>query len=224
MLKSVHASPALRPMPLRVKICGLTNLGDARYCAGAGADYLGFIQYPPSPRYIDTAKTAKIIEWIYGPVCVGVFVDADADTVNRAADMAGFHQVQLHGDETPELCTRIDRPIIKALRIAPGSTADDMRFHMDRYAPYVDTFLLDTYDATLRGGTGITFDWRVARALSDTYPILLSGGLGAGNVADAVLAAQPLGVDASSRLEAAPGKKDLPLIDAFFAALRPQAS
>lgn len=208
-------------MPPRVKICGLTNLEDARYCAGAGADYLGFIQYPPSPRYIDAAKAAEIIEWIYGPICVGVFVDADADTINRTADMAGFHQVQLHGDEHPELCTRIDRPIIKALRVVPGSTADEMRFDMERYAPYVDAFLLDTYDATLRGGTGTTFDWSVARALSCDYPILLSGGLGAGNVADAVLEVQPLGVDASSRLEAEPGKKDLPLIDAFFTALCP---
>lgn len=203
-------------MPLKVKICGLTNLEDARFCAGAGADFLGFIQYPKSPRYIAPEEAAAIIAWVYGPEAVGVFVNEDADTVNRVADAANFSMVQLHGDEPPALCAEIERPVIKAFRIPPETTADQMRRQMEPYREHAACFLLDTHHPTLWGGTGTTFDWQQARNLTADFPILLAGGLNAGNVEEAVRIARPMGVDLSSSLEAHPGKKDFDKLIAFF--------
>ncbi len=190
-------------MPLRVKICGITNLEDARFCAGAGADFRGFIQYPGSPRYV-------------APEAVGVFVDEDADAVNRICAEAGLAMAQLHGDEPPEVCAAVARPVIKALRVAPADTADDLRRRMDRYRDDAAYFLLDTHHAGLWGGTGQPFDWRQARDLSADFPILLAGGLDADNLPAAVGAVQPAGVDLSSSLEAHPGKKDFDKVSAFF--------
>ena len=203
-------------MPLKIKICGLTNLEDARFCAGAGADFLGFIQYPKSPRYVAPEVAKDIIAWVYGPEPVGVFVNADADTVNRVADAANFALVQLHGDEPPAFCAQIERPVIKAFRIAPETTADQMRREMEPYREHAAYFLLDTHHPTLWGGTGVTFDWQQTRTLTADFPILLAGGLSADNVEEAVRAARPMGVDLSSRLEAHPGKKDIDKMVAFF--------
>lgn len=203
-------------MPLKVKICGLTTLEDARYCAGAGADFLGFIQFPQSPRYINPDAAREIIAWVYGPETVGVFVNEKADTVNRIADAANFAWVQLHGDEPPEVCARMERPVIKAFRIPPDATAEQVRARMEPYREHVAFFLLDTHHPTLWGGTGVPFDWQQARALTADFPILLAGGLRADNVEDAVRQARPLGVDLSSSLEAAPGKKDFDKMAAFF--------
>jgi phosphoribosylanthranilate isomerase len=204
----------------RVKICGITTLEDARYCAAAGADYLGFIQYPGSPRFVEPALAREIIEWVYGPETVAVFVNAGADEVNRTADAAGFSIVQLHGDELPALCAEIDRTLIKALRIRPGETADAVRSRLDPYAGIADFFLLDTHHAGQWGGTGRRFDWEIARALAADFPIFLAGGIDAGNVADAVRTVQPYAVDLSSSVEAEPGVKDFDKLSAFFDAFR----
>ncbi len=201
---------------ITVKICGLTNLEDARFCASAGVDFLGFIQYPKSPRYVAPEVAAAIIAWVYGPEPVGVFVNEEAATVNRVAEPANYAQVQLHGDEPPELCARIERPVIKAFRLPPETTVDQMRRKMESYREHAAYFLLDTHHPTLWGGTGATFDWRQARTLAADFPILLAGGLNADNVEEAVRAARPLGVDLSSSLEAYPGKKDLDKMTAFF--------
>ena len=125
-------------MPLTVKICGLTNLEDARFCAGAGADFLGFIQYPKSPRYVAPEVAATIIAWVYGPESVGVFVNEEAATVNRVAEAANFALVQLHGDEPPELCAQIERPVIKAFRLRPETTVDQMRRKMESYREHAE--------------------------------------------------------------------------------------
>jgi len=201
---------------ITVKICGLTNLEDARFCAGAGADFLGFIQYPKSPRYVAPEVAATIIAWVSGPESVGVFVNEEAATVNRVAELANFALVQLHGDEPPELCAQIERPVIKAFRLRPETTVDQMRRKMESYREHAAYFLLDTHHPTLWGGTGKTFDWQQARTLAADFPILLAGGLNAENVEEAVRAARPLGVDLSSSLEAYPGKKDLDTMVAFF--------
>lgn len=203
-------------MALNVKICGITTLEDARYCAGAGADLLGFIQYPKSPRYIEPAAAKEIIGWIYGPQPVGVFVNEDADTINRAADAAGFALAQLHGDEPPEVCAQIERPVIKAFRVAPETTAAGLRAQMEPYREHAAYFLLDTHHPTLWGGTGTPFDWQHARELAEDFPLLLAGGLSAANVAEAVRRVRPWGVDLSSSLEASPGKKDFDKLNAFF--------
>ncbi len=203
-------------MPLYVKVCGITNLEDARYCAGAGADFLGFVQYPESPRYVAPEAARAILAWIHGPAPVGVFVDEDADAVNRICAEVGFALAQLHGEEPPEVCAAVERPVIKAVGVAPGDTAEALRRRLEPYRAHVAFFLLDTHHAGLRGGTGQPFDWRQARDLSADFPILLAGGLGADNLDAAVRAVQPAGVDLSSSLEAYPGKKDFDKLGAFF--------
>ncbi|MEX0599733.1 MAG: phosphoribosylanthranilate isomerase, partial [Rhodothermales bacterium] len=181
-------------------------------------DYLGFIQYRESPRYIEPARVREIVDWIYGPDPVGVFVDETAADVNRIADEAGFTLVQLHGDEPVFEVARIDRPVIKAIRVAPDTTTDALRRQLRAYENVVDHFLLDTHSAALRGGTGEAFDWEVARGLSADYDLFLAGGVGADNVQQGVRLLDPFGVDVSSSLEVEPGIKDFTKIDTFMRA------
>lgn len=209
-------------MKTRLKICGLTRLEDARYCAAAGADYLGFIQYEGSPRYLPPEAAREIVEWLYGPETVGVFVDADAAEVNRVAALAGFDLVQLHGDETPDVCAAVERPVIKAFRVHPDDNADTLRARIEPYLPHIRYALLDTASATAHGGTGETFDWTVAAGVARDVPLFLAGGLNAGNVARAIAEVHPFAVDVSSGVESAPGVKDLDLLAAFFEALAPE--
>jgi len=203
-------------MPPKLKICGITTLEDARYCAAAGADYLGFIQYEDSPRYVAPETAREIIGWMYGPEAVGVFVNATAEVVNEVAEAAGFALVQLHGTEPPEVCARIEHPVIKALHVTPLTTAADLRALMTLYAPQVAFFLLDTSKTGLWGGTGASFDWAVAQDLARDFPLFLAGGLGTGNIAEAVRTVQPYGIDLSSSVEATPGVKDFDKLTAFF--------
>jgi phosphoribosylanthranilate isomerase len=203
-------------MDLKVKICGITTLADARYCAGAGADFLGFIQHEDSPRYIAPDKVQDITEWIYGPEPVGVFVNQNAETVNEVADAAGFTWVQLHGTESPETCAAVDRPVIKAFRIRHDASSDQLRPLIEPYRDVVEYVLLDTHHSSVWGGTGESFNWRLVRELGNTFPILLAGGIGAHNVEKAVRTMRPIGVDLSSSVESAPGKKDVDKLAEFF--------
>ena len=200
----------------RLKICGITRLEDARYCAAAGADYLGFIQYEKSPRFVDPLTTKQIIDWVYGPEPVGVFVNADPDTINRTADEAGFTLVQLHGDESPETCAAVARPVIKAVRVRPDSTVAELSEYLHRYRDVADYFLLDTFREDVYGGTGSAFDWAVAQQLSAEFEIFLAGGLGPANIEEAVSTVRPFAVDLSSSLESEPGKKDVDRLADFF--------
>lgn len=200
----------------KLKICGITRLEDARYCAAAGADYLGFIQFEKSPRFIEPKSAKQIIEWVYGPEPVGVFVNATADVVNGIADEAGFALVQLHGDESPALCAEIERPVIKALRIQAGWSADELRRSLESFAGVVDYFLLDTFADSIWGGTGASFDWEIARELTSEFELFLAGGLGESNIEEAVAAVQPFAVDLSSSLESEPGIKDVDKLGRFF--------
>ncbi len=203
-------------MQCRIKICGLTSLADARFCAGAGADYLGFIQHLPSPRYIAPDQVRQITEWIYGPKTVGVFVNTDAAMVNHSCAIAGFDQVQLHGDESPAYCRRMTLPVIKAFSVKPSTNARSLARILTAYQDCVEIFLLDTWHSDLAGGTGKSFDWNVAKTLAVDFPIILAGGLNPGNVKQAVQAASPWGVDISSGIEHAPGEKDFDLVTDFF--------
>jgi len=205
---------------MKIKICGITQLEDARFAAGARADFLGFVQYQESPRFVDPHLAAEILSWVYGPQPVGVFVDASADAVNRAAEEAGFVYAQLHGDESPDMCADVAVPVIKALRIFADTTPDELRQTMDRYVEYVSLFLLDTGHVSVRGGSGRSFDWSVAAELAASYDFLLAGGLSAENVEGAIARVAPFGVDVSSSLESAPGRKDPAKLDRFFAAVR----
>lgn len=203
-------------MTTKLKICGITRLEDARYAAAAGADYLGFIQYRGSPRYVEPDRVRTIVDWVYGPDPVGVFVDASADHVNRIAEEAGFKLVQLHGDEPVFEVALVERPVIKALRIAPDLTSSTLRRRLRDYEDVVDYFLLDTHSHVRHGGTGVPFDWDVARRLSEDYDLFLAGGIDAGNVRTGIRTLQPYAVDVSSALESSPGVKDFSKIDAFM--------
>lgn len=210
-------------MSVRVKICGLTRLADARYCAGAGADYLGFIQHPASPRYVAPAAAREIIDWIYGPESVGVFVNETAEAINRRAEEVGFDLVQLSGHEPPEVCRQVERPVVKAVHVVHDASAEQLRHLMEPYRGVADYFLLDTHKTNLWGGTGESFNWRLVRDLRADFPIFLAGGIGAHNLEEA-LRMRPFGVDLASSVEAEPGVKDLDKLAAFFErldALRP---
>ena len=201
---------------VRCKVCGITNLTDARYCAGAGVDFLGFIQYEKSPRYVEPSMAHDIIEWLYGPETVGVFVDAPIEIVNERVDEVGFSMIQLHGHETPWECSQIKVPVIKALRVRPGDDPDQLRARMTEYVPYVNYFLLDTYHETAYGGTGQSFDWTIAQTLAKDFPIFIAGGLNPENVTRAMKITQPFAVDVSSGVEESPGQKDLDKLTAFI--------
>lgn len=190
-----------------VKICGITTLEDALAACDAGADALGFNFWPRSPRYIEPARASQIIERLPGEVlAVGVFVDAPAEAIEETAAAAGVEIAQLHGD-----CGIPRLRWWKALEAGP-----DVRRRMEQFE--AEAFLLDAPAGALRGGTGRTFDWRLAAGLPGR--IVLAGGLGPDNVREAIEAARPWGVDACSRLESAPGRKDAALVRAFIRAVR----
>lgn len=207
-------------MSVKIKVCGITDLEAARYLAGKRADYLGFIQHEESPRYIRPKQVAKILEWVHGIDAVGVFVNDDADAVNHAVETAGFTHVQLHGTEPPAVCAQIDRPVIKAIRVRHDAASDQLRALMEPYTDVVDAFLLDTHNSSVWGGTGESFNWRLARELSSEFRIFLAGGLNANNIERAIHTMRPYAVDLSSGLETAPGVKSLNKIDAFFDTFR----
>jgi len=203
---------------VRIKICGITNLEDALRCADAGADMLGFNFYPGSPRHIEPDAAGKIIEQL--PVAilsVGVFVNAGKpEAVARLADAAGVTAVQLHGDESPSYCQELaGRFVIKSLRAGDG-------FDPKSAAEYeTEAILLDSFDQSLRGGTGRTFDWSIALSTkTKVAKLILAGGLRPENVAQAVASVQPYGVDACSSLESWPGRKDIGRVRAFITAIR----
>ncbi len=207
-----------KPLNPRVKICGLTRLEDARYCAAVGADYLGFVQHPASPRYVRPAAAREIIGWVTGPEPVGVFVDREADEVVAACREAGFRLAQLHGHEPPEACAAVEAagiPVIKSFRVQHDASAEQLRALMEPYAGVARFVLLDTFHTSLWGGTGESFNWRLARELAADRPLFLAGGISAANVAEAVRM-RPYALDLSSSLEENPGVKDFDKLAAFF--------
>lgn len=204
----------------KVKICGLTTLEDARFVSGALADYLGFIFYPDSPRYVEPAKAGAIINWLEGPQKVGVFVNQPLDDVNSIAKTTGIDLVQLHGNESPEYCELVEKPVIKVFHITDDKTASDLMDEIASYMNAVDYFLFDTKADGLWGGTGKTFDWNVLKDITDEKPYFLSGGLMSDNVNKAIEAVRPYAVDLSSGLEDSPGLKDFDKIEQFFDIMR----
>jgi phosphoribosylanthranilate isomerase len=202
---------------IRVKICGLTDPEDARLAAALGAHALGFIFYPPSPRYVSPEQARGIIRQLPPFVLtVGVFVDEEMDAVRDIAALAGLDWVQLHGRESPEYCRTLGRRVIKAFRIA----GEESLRALPAYQGAVQAFLLDTYRPGLPGGTGEAFDWQLAQKAKDYGPIILAGGLTPDNVAEAIRAARPQAVDVASGVEAAPGKKDPERVRDFMEAVR----
>jgi phosphoribosylanthranilate isomerase len=199
-----------------VKICGITRLEDAQAAVAAGADALGFVFHPPSPRALGIDRAAAIVTAL-GPfvTTVALFVDAEPDWVAEVLAATGIQLPQFHGGELPAYCAAFRRPYIKAIRMAPGLDP------VAAAAPYTDAAacLFDAWDPDRAGGTGATFDWaRLPRALAQ--PLILAGGLTPDNVAAAVRAVRPYAVDVSSGVETSPGCKDDRLIRALLAAVR----
>jgi len=208
----------------RVKICGITNTEDALVAAEAGADLLGFIFYPPSPRSVTPGQAHRIIETLRVSLSpcprvsfVGVFVDEDPDSVRQIVARCGLDYAQFHGAEPPEMVRALmDEGIgvIKGFRVRNGTSLAEL----GRYQPTV--YLLDAYVPGQPGGTGQTFDWQLAVQAKEYGPILLAGGLIPNNVAQAVRTVHPWGVDVASGVEAAPGRKDHEQVRRFIIAAK----
>jgi len=205
-------------MRVRVKVCGITSLEDGLAAARAGADAIGLVFWPRSPRVVDVATARRISEALPLFVLrVGVFVDAPAEVLARTVDEVPLDLVQLHGDEAPEQCDISPRRALKAVRVGPGFRPEDAL----RYEGRAAGILLDTRSDAAPGGTGEAFDWSLARAVRERVSFLvLAGGLTPENVGAAIRAVRPDAVDVSSGVESAPGRKDGEKLRAFLAAVR----
>ncbi len=199
----------------RIKICGLTRLGDVRAAVDAGADAIGLVFYAKSPRYVELAQAAALARAIPPLVTiVGLFVNADPAQVRRTLAAVPIHLLQFHGDEDEAYCRQFDRPFIKAARVAPGM---DLLQYAGAF-PSAQAILLDAF-VDGYGGGGKVFDWSLVPEGLAT-PIILSGGLDADNVADAIARVRPAAVDVSSGVEVSKGIKDAAKMRAFVAAVR----
>jgi phosphoribosylanthranilate isomerase len=210
-----------------VKICGITNLRDAELAVQLGAWALGMIFYEDSPRRCAPEQAQAIVAALRrkAEMC-GVFVNAPLDHVVAESDRLGLSMLQFSGDEGPAFCAEAARRtgarVVKAAQIeAAGDVRDVERFHVDFHL--LDARAKRPSKRSLRGGTGETFDWTLARAHRSKVPLIVSGGLSSDNVANAIAQTRPYAVDTASGTEAAPGRKDPERLRAFFAALVPPA-
>ncbi len=198
-------------MTVQVKICGVKRIEDALCAADAGAEMIGLNFWPGTPRCVTLEQAREIADAVDGRVqTVAVFVDAPRDEVLATADAVGADYVQLHGSESPEFVRDLaDLPVIKAFRVR---SEEDLACMCDFTAA---VYLLDARVPGMRGGTGRTIDWELARRAAESRPILLAGGLTPRNVAEAVRIARPWGVDTASGVEVEPGVKDPEKIRCF---------
>jgi indole-3-glycerol phosphate synthase/phosphoribosylanthranilate isomerase/anthranilate synthase/indole-3-glycerol phosphate synthase/phosphoribosylanthranilate isomerase len=216
-----------RDRSVLVKICGITNIDDARATISAGADMLGFNFYRPSPRYIEPQAAAEIIKAVRSNAggkdrsasMVGVFVDESIENVARIADEIGLDGIQLHGEETAEYCRRLkelcpQKFLIKAVTAKANDGVESAGCYP------VDAIMIDAFDEKLRGGTGRVADWSLAREMARAAPrLFLAGGLSPGNVAEAIATVGPYGVDVCSAVEAVPGRKSAERMKQFVDAV-----
>lgn len=202
-----------------VKICGNTNIDDALTAVEAGADALGFILVPSSPRVVSRKTICEILAVLPPTVItVGVVANEDPDFLKGLVRVCALSALQFHGEESPEevLALKEKVRVIKTVRIRDESSLKEIPLYRG-----VDAILLDTYHPHLRGGTGTAFDWTLAvRAKEYRIPLILAGGLDAGNVRSAVAEVQPYGVDVVSGVERSPGKKDPERLRAFITAAK----
>jgi len=201
---------------IRVKICGITRPEDAETAAALGADAVGFVFWPRSPRFIDPGR-ARVIARALPPMvtAVGVFADQPPEEVGRVAAAVGLGAVQLHGQERISDYAGLTCRVIKAVPMGPGRSPDAALA-----LPAHVTVLLDAHDPVRLGGTGTTIDWTVAATVARARRVILSGGLRPANVRDAIATVAPYAVDVSSGVEASPGRKDPERLRALFDAIR----
>jgi phosphoribosylanthranilate isomerase len=196
---------------VKIKICGITSVEDARAAVESGADAIGFVFVRSSPRYITSDRAATIVASIPSSVLpVGVFVDESSVVISQVIGQSGIRVVQLHGNEVPAQAGGLGVPVIKAHRIKEG-------FDLSRLGPYrVHAHLLDAWVDGVAGGTGKLCDWSLAARAAECYRIILSGGLTPENVAAAVGCVRPVAVDVSSGVELRKGVKDHKKMHAFI--------
>lgn len=202
----------------QIKICGITTPEDALACDNLGADAIGLVFYPKSPRFVKASKAARISSVLRpGIARVGVFVDAPFEEIIEKVNSCCLTAVQLHGRESPELIEKIMQAgvrVIKGLYINRPPGIENALFYP------AAAFLVECAGGNLPGGNAIAWDWGAARPFAETYPTILAGGLSPENAAAAVIAACPDAVDVSSGVEAAPGRKDHVKIENFILAVR----
>ncbi len=221
MSETVQRATGSKP---RVKICGITDLRDAELATELGAWAIGMVFYAGSPRQCSIEQALRITAGLRrrGVELCGVFVNASLDELARQSEDMGLTMLQLHGDEGPAFCAEVARRtgarVIKAVRVsAAGDVRDLERFHVDFHLLDARATASDSKD--LRGGTGETFDWSLLAGRRSKTPLILSGGLRPGNVAEAVERVRPYAVDTASGTERAPGRKDEAKLRAFFDAI-----
>lgn len=207
-------------MKPKLKICGITRLDDARFCAAEGVDYLGFVFFEDSPRCIEPGEVGEIVAWVHGPRTVGVFVDENPERINAIVEMAGLDMVQLHGRESPEDCVAVHAPVIKSIPVSIMTGVSDVEAAVKRYRDFADYIMLDTAIGNAHGGTGKVFDWSVATGVASKQETFLAGGLNANNLAVAARTVRPFALDVSSGVERSPGVKDFDLLSELFDAWR----
>lgn len=209
------------PTRIRTKICGLTQAKDALAAVEAGADALGLVFYPPSPRAVTPEQAAEIIQHLPPfVVTVGLFVDPEPEWVEEVLKLVPLDLLQFHGNEPETFCQAFGRPYIKALRMKPGFNPEQAALEW----PSARGFLLDTYTPGIPGGTGEVFDWQRfpsnELATSHSYSWILAGGLTPDNVAEAIRITHPYAVDVSGGVESSRGIKCPTKINAFLKAVR----
>lgn len=198
-------------MRTRVKICGITRQQDADFAADSGADAIGLVFYPPSPRAISVAQAQNVTRGLPPFVsAVALFVDPDEADVSRCLDAVSIDIIQFHGDESPEFCSQFGKPYIKAIRMKPDTNLAQLA---EAYSS-AKALLLDTYQPGVPGGTGTTFDWSLINQIDK--PIILAGGLNTDNVAEAIKQVRPFAVDVSGGVESEKGIKSHDKISAFM--------
>ena len=199
---------------IAVKICGITSLEDAEMAVNYSVPAIGLIFYSDSPRYVDPANVEQWIDQIPDSVKkVGVFVNEQIDTINNITRQLKLEFIQLHGDESPEFCNRMIRPVIKVFHVGDDFDA----IVLNGYD--VHGFLFDTYKKGNPGGTGTRFNWDLIANLKTETPIILSGGLTPENVLNGIEAVNPAAVDVNSGVESVPGVKDEEKIKELFSVL-----
>lgn len=204
----------------RVKVCGITRLGDARLAADTGAWAIGLIFHPESPRACDPAAAEEIGNALKRRVeVVGVFVNSPLDEIAALADRCSLTMLQLHGDEGPSYCREAARrtgcKVMKAHQVKDAAAVRTLESFRE-----VDFHLMDTPAHDIRGGTGRTFDWELASHHRSQIPVVLSGGINPDNVRDAIEAVRPFAVDSASGTEASPGVKDPDRVEALLRTVR----
>ena len=199
----------------RVKICGVTTVDDARLAAELGASAIGLVFWPGSPRFVEVDQARAIVAALPPLVsAIGVFVD-QAEHAAHVAREVGLGAVQFHGDETPGTYRAFPVRVIKAVTVRDASAREEAAA-----VPAAATVLLDAHDRVKRGGTGRVVDWSIAAMIARERPVILSGGLHAGNVAEAIRTVNPSAIDVSSGVESSAGRKDAAKLRALFSALR----